>query len=85
MRVLAELLQKLVPLAIVADEAADGDARDVIASESCERFAIPFAGGGCDCHNQGNDRQNAPNRKPAPEAAPIDQNIRIQRHAPAFR
>lgn len=66
MAVLAQLFQKLVPFPAVADKAADRYPRDVIASKSGERLAISASGGKGDGRHNGEDRQYAPNRKPAP-------------------
>jgi hypothetical protein len=77
--------QQLMTLPAVANKAADGNARDMIAADSEERCPAIASQGGKS--NSGYNRQNseyAPNRETALDAAAIDENVRVQGHASAF-
>jgi hypothetical protein len=62
MIVLAQLLQKLVPLFAVADETANGDPGDVIAPEGRERLAVAMRGSQGNGSYNGRDPHHAPKR-----------------------
>ena len=78
---LGQLVKLLYPLLVVADQALDGDARDIGVGADKSGAIADQPGGADHRKHDHHDGKHAPERQFAPHPAAIDDQIGIERHA----